>query len=465
MRFVLLIDFGSTYTKLTAVDVEKAEVLATADDYTTADTDIMIGFEKAYSKLQSAAGNIAYQKRLACSSAAGGLRMVACGLVPALTAKAAKLAAFGAGAKVIQTFAYELTNDDVAQIDAIAPDILLLTGGTDGGNREVIEHNAHMLARSKRAFPIVYAGNRGSKDVCTEQLDGELHPVYATENVMPVLNKLNILPAQSIIRQIFLEKIISGKGLSREKALIEGIIMPTPSAVLSALTLLSEGTNGRRGIGELMAVDLGGATTDIYSIAKGAPSNPATILHGLQEPYAKRTVEGDIGMRYSAHGIVEAAGMDETCRCSGLDSSAVNAMLDRINRDKSMLPQTEEEKAFDFALAALAVRIGLCRHAGTIQQIYTPMGPVFQQTGKDLTEIDRIIITGGALIHSAQYTDIIREAVSVSDEQALIPRKARVARDARYILSAMGLLASYDQNTAFDILYKSFGKDEVYATE
>ena len=93
------------------------------------------------------------------------------------------------------------------------------------------------------------------------------------------------------------------------------------------------------------------------------------------------------------------------------------------------------------------------------------MGPVFQQTGKDLTEIDRIIITGGALIHSAQYTDIIREAVSVSDEQALIPRKARVARDARYILSAMGLLASYDQNTAFDILYKSFGKDEVYATE
>ncbi len=465
MYAVLLIDFGSTYTKLTAVDVEKAEVLATADDYTTADTDIMVGFEKAFSKLQLAAGSISYEKRLACSSAAGGLRMVACGLVPALTAQAARLAAFGAGAKVIKTFAFELTKDDVEQIDGIAPDILLLTGGTDGGNREVIEHNARMLAESKRAFPIVYAGNRASKDVCSEQLNSERHPLYATENVMPVLNKLNIFPAQSIIRQIFLEKIISGKGLSREKALIEGIIMPTPSSVLSALTLLSEGTKERRGIGELMAVDLGGATTDIYSIAKGSPSSTATILHGLQEPYAKRTVEGDIGMRYSAHGIVEAAGLDEVCRLSGLDKNTVNAMLDRINRDKSVLPETESEKAFDFALAALAVRIGLCRHAGTVQQVYTPMGPVYQQTGKDLTEIDKIIITGGALIHSEKYAGIIREAVDFSDDQTLIPRKARVARDDQYILSAMGLLASYDPNTAFDILYKSFGKDEAYAID
>ena len=464
MQAVLLIDFGSTYTKLTAVDMESAQVLATADDFTTATTDVMIGFEKAMDKLRSKIGDIEYEKRLACSSAAGGLQMIACGLVPALTAKAAKLAAFGAGAKVIKTYAYELTKGDIDEIDQKKPDILLLTGGTDGGNREVIEHNAKMLATSKSAYPIVYAGNRASVDICRELLQSDLHPVFTTENVMPVLNKLNILPAQGIIRQIFLEKIISGKGLSKEKGLIEGIIMPTPAAVLTALTLLSDGTDQQRGIGELVAVDLGGATTDVYSIGKGLPHNPSTVLHGLREPYAKRTVEGDIGMRYSARGIVEANDIEEISRVSGLDEDKIHQLLKKIDEDKSIIPQNKEEQAMDFALASLAVRTGLVRHAGVLEQVYTPIGPAYQQVGKDLTEFSNIIVTGGALIHSDDYQKIIEEAVNVSDEQILIPRRARVTRDDKYILSAMGLLATYHQETALKILLKEFGKDGVYAT-
>lgn len=463
MRAVLLIDFGSTYTKLTAVDLDTAQVLATADDFTTASTDVMIGFEKALKELQEKTGDITYEKRLACSSAAGGLQMIACGLVPALTAKAAKLAAFGAGAKVIKTYAYELTKSDVDEIDQKNPDILLLTGGTDGGNREVIEHNARMLATAKRAFPVVYAGNRASVDVCRDILHSDLHPVFTTDNVMPVLNKLNILPAQAVIRKIFLEKIISGKGLSQEKGLIEGIIMPTPAAVLAALTLLSEGTEKQRGIGELVAVDLGGATTDIYSIAKGLPNNASTVLHGLREPYAKRTVEGDIGMRYSAKGIIEAAGMEEVARISGLSETTISEFLARIEEDKSIIPQTKEEIAMDYALAALAVRTGLTRHAGVLEQVYTPVGPAYQQVGKDLTEVSSIIVTGGALIHSPDYQEIVREAVNVPDEQILIPRKAEVTKDKQYILSAMGLLATYHQDTALKILINEFGKDGVYA--
>jgi hypothetical protein len=429
MRAVLLIDFGSTYTKLTAVDLDTAQVLATADDFTTASTDVMIGFEKALKELQEKTGDITYEKRLACSSAAGGLQMIACGLVPALTAKAAKLAAFGAGAKVIKTYAYELTKSDVDEIDQKNPDILLLTGGTDGGNREVIEHNARMLATAKRAFPVVYAGNRASVDVCRDILHSDLHPVFTTDNVMPVLNKLNILPAQAVIRKIFLEKIISGKGLSQEKGLI----------------------------------DLGGATTDIYSIAKGLPNNASTVLHGLREPYAKRTVEGDIGMRYSAKGIIEAAGMEEVARISGLSETTISEFLARIEEDKSIIPQTKEEIAMDYALAALAVRTGLTRHAGVLEQVYTPVGPAYQQVGKDLTEVSSIIVTGGALIHSPDYQEIVREAVNVPDEQILIPRKAEVTKDKQYILSAMGLLATYHQDTALKILINEFGKDGVYA--
>ncbi|NLC33518.1 MAG: hypothetical protein GX781_09525, partial [Clostridiales bacterium] len=149
MHPVLLIDFGSTYTKLTAVDTQNRSILATVQSYTTAASDISIGFEKALHLLENKTGKLQYKAKLACSSAAGGLRMVACGLVPALTAKAARFAAFGAGAKVIKTYAYELTDEDIREIEIISPDILLLVGGTDGGNSAVVKANASLIAQIK----------------------------------------------------------------------------------------------------------------------------------------------------------------------------------------------------------------------------------------------------------------------------------------------------------------------------
>ena len=128
MEAVLLIDFGSTYTKVTAVDQKEAQLLGTAASYTTVETDVGEGLSAALMELERQTGKIAYQKRLACSSAAGGLRMVAIGLVPELTAKAAKLASLGAGAKLIGNYAYQLTEDDVEEIDSQQPDIVLMTG-------------------------------------------------------------------------------------------------------------------------------------------------------------------------------------------------------------------------------------------------------------------------------------------------------------------------------------------------
>ena len=213
-----------------------------------------------------------------------------------------------------------------------------------------------------------------------------------------------------------------------------------------------------------MAVDLGGATTDVYSIASGAPTNPTTFVHGLREPYVKRTVEGDIGMRYSARGVVEAAGMDEMMSLSGLSEEEILSMLSRVAEDASILPENERESSFDAAIAALAIRLGFIRHAGSIQQIYTPAGPVFQQEGKDLTGIGRVIMTGGALIHADRYAEIMLDAIRVNDPASLIPRSFSLIRDERYILSAMGLLADYDKEAAFDILNEYFGKEERYAT-
>ena len=141
MRAILLIDFGSTYTKLTAVDVDAPALLGTAAAYTTIETDIGEGLAQGLQRLEAVTGPLDYTARYACSSAAGGLRMMACGLGPELTSEAARMASLGAGAKVVGIYAFQLTEDDMQDIIASQPDIFLLVGGTDGGNSECILHN------------------------------------------------------------------------------------------------------------------------------------------------------------------------------------------------------------------------------------------------------------------------------------------------------------------------------------
>ena len=458
MKPILMIDFGSTNTKVTAVDLEEGKLLGTAASYTTVQTDINDGLENALAKLHDKlGGELDYEARYACSSAAGGLRMIASGLVPELTAEAARQAALGAGAKVMKTYSYELTEDDAEEIAAIKPDIFLLTGGTDGGNKDNIIQNAQVIAGIDAEFPVLLAGNRAAVRTCQKILEESGKQVMVTENVMPRFNELNIEPAQSKIRELFLDRIIKAKGLSQASQLISGIMMPTPAAVLAAMELLSKGTEDQKGLGELVAVDVGGATTDLYSMTDGAPDRAGTVLKGLPEPFAKRTVEGDIGMRYSAAGIVEAAGMKRISRLSGLDEDRCWELLDLITEDTSTMPDTDELKAFDKALASMAVKTGLTRHAGTVEKVYTPMGEAWVQSGKDLSRVDRIIITGGSLIHGEP--DDVREIAShalydLAEAASLKPRSADVLVDKEYILSAMGLLSQYEPDIALKIMKK-----------
>ncbi len=458
MNPVLLIDFGSTYTKVTAVDTDAPRVLGTAGAHTTIQTDIGEGLESAITDLRAQTGPLDYAARYACSSAAGGLRMIACGLVPSLTVEAAKRAALGAGAKVIKVYSYELTDEDAAEIGEIAPDILLLTGGTDGGNRENILQNARTLAGVSGNFPIVVAGNRAARGQCVALLKESAHETIACENVMPVFNSLNIGPVQEVIRALFLRRIVQAKGLSRQQNLIDGILMPTPAAVLQALKLLSDGVPGEPGLGDLMAVDLGGATTDVYSIADGLPGDAATVLRGLPEPHAKRTVEGDIGMRYSATGILDAVGMAKLAALSGLDEAEAQAQMARIQASPGVLPGDGDALAkLDFALAASAIERALVRHAGTVEQLYTPAGMVFQQTGKDLTRVTTLLMTGGALSFSGRAEEIARYAMESPDDPAsLKPRAARPVLDRQYILAAMGLLSEQYPGAAFTLMKRIF---------
>jgi len=451
---VLLIDFGSTYTKLTAVDVEGEVLLGTASAYTTVQTDINNGLQAALAALEEKTGKLDYAETYACSSAAGGLRMVTSGLVPELTGEAARLASLGAGAKVVGVYAFQLTEDDLEDIQAQKPDIFLLVGGTDGGNTEVILHNARMLAAMKPEFPVIIAGNRSAARQCQRILEG--CETYICPNVMPKFGVLQIEPTQKQIRELFLNRIIQAKGLSRAAALLSDIMMPTPSAVLQAMNLLAQGCDGETGIGELIAVDVGGATTDVYSIADGMPNAMNTVYKGLPEPYSKRTVEGDIGMRYSIQGIVDAAGLDQVSRLSGLSPTRVTELVEYLKAHTDTVPGSDKElEALDFALASCAIAEAVTRHAGTMEQTYTMMGLTFVQTGKDLTNVRQIVVTGGSLIHTRRTEQIAAHALySPAQPASLRPKKADVWVDRSYILAAMGLLSSHYPGAALRIMKK-----------
>jgi len=454
LKNVLLIDFGSTYTKVTAVDVEGEQVLGTAQSFTTIETDIGDGLAKALAILEEKTGKLEFAETYACSSAAGGLRMITSGLVPELTGEAAKLASLGAGAKVIGIYAFQLTEDDIEDIKNQKPDIFLLVGGTDGGNTECILHNAKMLATLQPSFPIVIAGNRTAARQCARILEG--HELYICPNVMPKFGQLNIEPTQKQIREIFLDRIIQAKGLSKAAELLSDIMMPTPSAVLQAMNLLAQGCEGERGIGDLVAVDVGGATTDIYSIADGMPEAMNTVFKGLPEPYAKRTVEGDIGMRYSIHGIVEAAGLSRIAELSGLTESRVTELVDMLRSNTETVPQGDGElERLDYALASMAIEEAVRRHAGTIEETYTMMGLTYVQEGKNLTRVRQIVVTGGSLIHTCRTEEIAKHALySPAQPASLRPKQADVWVDRSYILAAMGLLSGHYPQVALRIMKK-----------
>ena len=454
MKAVLLIDFGSTYTKLTAVDLDSETILGTAQSFTTIQTDINDGLKNGLALLEQKIGKVEFARTYACSSAAGGLRMVTSGLVPELTGEAAKLASLGAGAKVVGIYAFQLTEDDLEDIRAAKPDIFLLVGGTDGGNTECILHNANMLASMRPEFPIVVAGNRTAARQCQRILEG--CEVYVCPNVMPKFGVLQIEDTQKQIRQIFLNRIIQAKGLSKAAALLDDIMMPTPSAVLQAMELLAQGCEGETGIGELVAVDVGGATTDVYSIADGMPEHMNTVFKGLPEPFAKRTVEGDIGMRYSIRGIVEAAGVDRIASLSGLTKERVEELVAYLAEHTDRVPDDNTEmEALDFALASMAIEEAVRRHAGTIEETYTMMGQTYVQEGKNLTKVRQIVVTGGSLIHTKRTAEIAAHALySPAQPASLRPKKADVWVDRTYILAAMGLLSSHYPQAALRIMKK-----------
>ncbi|NLJ34111.1 MAG: MutL protein [Firmicutes bacterium] len=462
MGTALLIDFGSTYTKVVAVDMDDGTLLAGATSLTTIATDITLGMEEAVAKIEERlGGKCQFHPKLACSSAAGGLRMIAIGLVPDFTVEAARRAALGAGARVLGAYAYELTKEELSLLEKEPGDIILLAGGTDGGDKKVLLHNARFLARSRINVPIILAGNKVVAPEAARILRESGKDVRVTKNVMPELGELNIEPARDTIRQVFMEKIVEAKGLQRAEAFVDGgILMPTPAAVLAGARLLADGVPGEEGIGELMVIDVGGATTDVHSVAEGKPRRSRTIVRGLPEPRAKRTVEGDLGLRVSALSLLESAGKERVQENIGVDVN-VEAMISRLSFELGWLPETPTDWALDRGMAVTAVEKAVARHVGTLREFCTPTGQYFIQEGKDLTGVGYVLATGGIFVHLENPREVLARAFAQNQNPLVLqPTTPQFLLDRHYILWAAGLLGEIAPRQALGFMKKSIDWQE-----
>lgn len=441
----LFIDLGSTFTKLTLIDIDTLKIVGTSSSYTTVKSDVTKGFLLALKNLEEKINDATYLKAYACSSAAGGLKMAAIGLVSELTTEAAKRVCLGSGAKVDLVISGVLTNAEKVLLKNKDLDIILLAGGIDGGDKKTVIENSLILKELNLGIPIIYAGNKEAADEVSLILSSNNLEFYIAENVMPKLNKLNITSAKELIQKIFIEKIVSSKGISNLCKYLSAPIIPTPVAVLNAAALLKKENN------TVVIADIGGATTDIYSVGHGYPKRPDTALIGLEEPFLKRTVEGDLGMRYSVGGLLSNLGNKEKLELS--EKFNLTSELAKRIEDVFYLPKSNKDQDVEDLIASHCLNIAFSRHVGTITEAYTHNGPVYYQTGKDLTNTKYIIGTGGAIVNSPNGTNILKSLLADNlKPNELRPTSPKLIIDSNYLLSAIGLFSQIDEEKAYRLL-------------
>ena len=460
-RYAVLLDFGSTYTKVTVVDRQARRVVLTGRTPSTVASDARIGLTRCLDMVREAIGPAELDRavRLASSSAAGGLRMGVVGLSRTLSTQAARSAAFGAGGKLLAAFAGRLTPADVAALESLPLEILLLCGGYEGGGVAAVLHNAALLAGSALRCPVIYGGNSAAGEEVRRLLAREGRECWITGNLIPAVGELRTGPAEDIIREVFLRRIINMKGLDGISGLLDRVVMPTPAAVLTGAELLSRGTAETPGLGEFMLIDVGGATTDVYSCGDPPPFEGAKPV-GAPEPYAKRTVEGDLGMRESSPSLFREIGPDRMVRETGLDGENLQAVLDRWTGTHEALAETGAERAADRALTGGAVRLSVRRHAGRVEAVFSA-GVRAVQHGKNLTGVRTVIGTGGPLLFGPGGRDALRQALRQPEDppEVLLPPQAEFRLDRDYVFYAAGLLREIDPEAALAVLYASIGKE------
>lgn len=419
---MVCIDVGSTFTKGTLVEVPAGRPVATTARRTSIDSDVMDAVRAVRDDLTRIAGADPQRSAtLVCSSAGGGLRIGVVGYEREVTAEAGRRVALSAGGRVIHVSHGRLEPAGVRALRSDRPDIVLLVGGTDGGNGEVLVHNATALARARVKAPVVVAGNADAAPVAAAALAATGRRCEVTTNVVPRIGVIAADGARSAIRSAFLRHVIGGRGLSRGPGFARLVRAATPDAVLAGVEVLAEVLGH-----DVLVVDIGGATTDVYSVITPMGED-ATLRREVVAPlWHARTVEADLGMRWNALGIVDGADAD------GLTvTREVREHAARVAADIGYLPTPAEER-LDLELAALAAVLAVRRHG---------RAPGPGQSMRPLREVALLLGSGGVLRHTgAPGRAALAGLLSDRGGGWRVPDRARVAIDATYLLFAVGLL-------------------------
>jgi uncharacterized protein (TIGR01319 family) len=420
---VLTIEVGSTITKVNGFALDGRDGfrhLAQGFAPTSvARGDVGAGVREAVAALEGRYGRpVGSPETFVNSSAAGGLRMTVHGLTKSMTARAAQEASLGAGAIVKQVTAGPLDDYDLEELREIAPNMILLAGGVDYGEKGIVLRNAERIAGLGLHVPVVYAGNVALQRPVRQLFEAAGIELLLADNVFPDVDVLNIGPLRTQIHDLFSRHIVHAPGMAAFADLTRWGILPTPGAVLRGAELFAEA------MGDCLVFDVGGATTDVHSVTDGSLEFASRLVE--PEPRAKRTVEGDLGVFVNAHNIVDTCGTE--------------AWRERL-LDLQALPGNERERELTRWLCGKAVEVGARRHAGAVTDLFTPTGRRQVIKGKDLSAVRWVVATGGALTRVPGGADCLRAICTGPGSHLLPPPDARILVDRDYLFSALGTLA------------------------
>jgi uncharacterized protein (TIGR01319 family) len=413
---VVCIDIGSTYTKAALVDVTAGSLLGTAQTPTTA--DVVDGVLTATAPFRTYGHEC---EIVACSSAGGGLRLAVVGYEELISAEAGHRAALSAGARVVHVAAGPLDERGLETLRSVAPDVVLLVGGTDGGEASVLRHNATALASSARSVPVVLAGNVAVRDEVAGILrDGGL-PVRAADNVLPDIGRLAPESARTAIREVFLEHVIGGTRLSADPRLRNWVRAVTPDAVLEGVAVLA-GLRQAADVPGVVVLDVGGATTDVYCVPDPDAEQATLGREAVGVPARRRTVEGDLGVFASVDDLRAAA------LAEGL-----------IVGDDQL------------SLGEAAATVALRRHLRA-EAAYGPGGAGARGVGL-------VVLSGGVFRHAdpAAVDDVVTRLAADRGGAGSVLAGTPVVVDRRYVLAAAGLLAADHPAAAAGLLRELAG--------
>jgi uncharacterized protein (TIGR01319 family) len=388
------------------------------------------------------------------SSAGGGLQMMVAGVVREMTAESAKRAALGAGAIVMDTIAgndRRKPHEQIQRIRELRPDMVLVSGGTDGGDQRKVVEIAELIAPAKPRprfggeyqLPVIYAGNKEAAEAVRRVFGGPGFDLSVVDNLRPTLERENLGPARERIHDVFLEHVMAhAPGYDRLIAWANAPIMPTPGAVGDILQEIAR----RRGI-NAVCVDIGGATTDVFSVYGGV---------------FNRTVSANLGMSYSISNVCAEAGMANVLRWVHLDMDERelrNRVKNKMIRPTT-IPQTHEALVFEQAVAREALRLAFEQHRAFatslkgVQQQRT-VGDAFRQQEAGASLVDRmrmdlLVASGGVLSHAPRMEQTAMMLLDSFEPEGF----TELAKDSIFMMPHLGVLASVHPQAAMEVFEK-----------